>query len=71
VENSLHHVRDVTMGEDACRVRTGSAPQVLAAMRNAALALLKRAGCTNIAAALRRQSVHVNEALRMIGIAEN
>lgn len=71
VENSLHHVRDVTMGEDACRVRKGAAPQVLAAVRNATLALLKRAGCTNIAAALRRQSVHVTEALQMIGIVEN
>ena len=27
IENGLHHVRDVTLGEDACRVRTGSAAQ--------------------------------------------
>src|SRR5262249_53772256 len=33
--NGLHYVRDVTLGEDACRVRTGSAPQILAALRNA------------------------------------
>ena len=31
IENRLHYVRDVTLGEDACRVRTGMAPQVLAA----------------------------------------
>ena len=36
IKNQLHDVRDVTLGEDACRVRTGSAPQVLAALRNAA-----------------------------------
>ena len=25
IENGLHFVRDVTLGEDACRARTGSA----------------------------------------------
>ena len=34
IENGLHYVRDVTMGEDASRVRSGNAPQVLAALRN-------------------------------------
>ena len=34
VENGVHYVRDVTLGEDACRVRKGTAPQVLAALRN-------------------------------------
>src|SRR3954454_24881187 len=28
IENRLHYVRDETLGEDRCRVRTGSAPQV-------------------------------------------
>lgn len=27
IENSLHYVRDVTLGEDACRVRSGDAPK--------------------------------------------
>jgi len=40
IENGLHWVRDVTMGEDKCRVRRGNAPQVLAALRNAALHLV-------------------------------
>lgn len=53
VENRLHWVRDVTFGEDASQVRTGAAPQVLAALRNAVLALLRDAGWTNIAEALR------------------
>jgi predicted transposase YbfD/YdcC len=39
IENGLHWVRDVTMGEDRCRVRKGDGPQVLAALRNAALHL--------------------------------
>jgi hypothetical protein len=64
-------VRDVTMGEDACRVRTGAAPQVLAGVRNAVVALLRHAGWTNVAAALRHYSVKVGKALRLVGVPEN
>jgi hypothetical protein len=39
IENTLFHVRDVTFREDACRVRSGCAPQALAEIRNAALTL--------------------------------
>jgi len=48
IENRLFCVRDVTLREDQCRVRSGSAPQVLAALRNAALTLLRQLGFTNI-----------------------
>jgi hypothetical protein len=44
IENGLFHVRDVTFHEDACRVRTGSAPQVLAEIRNATLTIIRRTG---------------------------
>jgi hypothetical protein len=40
IENCLHYVRDVALREDACRVRSGNAPQVLAALRNAAVHLI-------------------------------
>lgn len=53
IENKLFRVRDVTLGEDASQVRKGSAPEVMAALRNTVLALLRRSGATNIAAALR------------------
>ena len=68
IENRLHYVRDVTLGEDASQVRTGSAPQVMAALRNATIGLLRMAGATNIAAALRRNSAHPEEALAMLGL---
>ena len=42
IENRLHYVRDVSMGEDACRVRTGQAPQNLSAMRNLVIGLIRR-----------------------------
>ena len=44
IENRLHHVRDVTFGEDACRVRSGSAAQVLAELRNTALTIIRQTG---------------------------
>ena len=42
IENRLHYVRDVSMGEDACRVRSGDAPQNLSALRNLAIGLIRR-----------------------------
>ena len=66
IENRLHWVRDMSMGEDACRVRTGAAPQILAALRNAGLWLMRSSGITAIAAALRRHAAKPEEALRLI-----
>ncbi|WP_255306574.1 ISAs1 family transposase [Streptomyces sp. Wb2n-11] len=50
----LHHVRDVTFGEDASRGRTGIAPRAMATLRNLAVGLMRQAGWTNIAAATDR-----------------
>ena len=68
IENRLHWVRDVTMGEDASRIRTGSAPQALAGLRNAAISLLRLLGETNIAAALRENLYHVRRLLTKLGV---
>jgi predicted transposase YbfD/YdcC len=68
IENRLHYVRDVTMGEDESQVRAGSAPQVMAALRNATIGLLRMAGATNIAAALRRNAARPKEVLALLGI---
>lgn len=42
IENRLHHVRDVSMNEDRCRVRACGI--ALANLRNATLTLIPRAG---------------------------
>lgn len=68
IENKLHYVRDVTMGEDACQVRSGAAPQVLAALRSAAVALLRLNGWTNIAAGLREGAWRPGTVLRLLGL---
>jgi len=54
IENSLHHVRDVTFDEDRSRVRTGSGPRVMASLRNLAIAIHRLNGEKNIASAARR-----------------
>lgn len=69
IENGLHYVRDVTLGEDACQVRADRAPANLAACRNTALNLLRRAGVTNVAAALRRHAMYPQQALALMGLA--
>jgi predicted transposase YbfD/YdcC len=53
IENKVFHVRDQTMGEDACRVRKRSAPVVFSTLRNSVLNLLQTLGVKNRAAQLR------------------
>jgi predicted transposase YbfD/YdcC len=67
IENRVHWVRDVTFDEDRSQVRTGASPQVLAALRNLAISLIRRAGHSNVAAALRRHNAHLKEALDLVG----
>lgn len=66
VENGLHHLRDLTFGEDACRVRSQSAPEVLAGIRNAALHILKRVNPKNIAGAMWHLAAKPFKAIRLI-----
>ena len=68
IENKLHWVRDVTFDEDRSQVRCGNIPQVMAALRNSAIGLLRWAGETNIAAACRRFAAQPAQALALIGI---
>jgi len=68
VENKLHWVRDETMGEDRSRVRTGSAPQAMAAIRNGILNALRLDKVVNVAAALRNFSTCCRKPLAFLGI---
>jgi predicted transposase YbfD/YdcC len=68
IENGLHRVRDVVLGEDASRIRTGTGPQVMACLRNLAIGALSRAGPVNIAAALRHHSRRPTRPLVTLGI---
>jgi predicted transposase YbfD/YdcC len=68
IENGLHWVRDVTSGEDASQLRTGTAPQVMSSLRNLAIGVLSRAGPVNLAAALRRHARDPTRPLATLGI---
>jgi hypothetical protein len=41
---ALHHLGDITFAEGACKVRTGAAPNVMAALRNLAIGVVSRTG---------------------------
>ncbi|CDZ87539.1 ISAs1 family transposase [Rhodococcus ruber] len=56
IENRLHWVRDVTFDEDRSTISTGTAPRVMATIRNTAVSILRLAGHTSIATALRHHS---------------
>jgi predicted transposase YbfD/YdcC len=68
IENKSHWVRDVTMDEDRSQVRCKNIPQVMAALRNTAIGLMRSSGETNIAAASRRFAAQPWNALALIGI---
>jgi hypothetical protein len=65
---ALHHVRDTTYAEDASQLRTGTAPQVMATLRNLAIGVLGRAGPVNLAAALRHHARDPARPLATLGI---
>lgn len=58
IENRLHWVRDVTLGEDASAIHRGQAPLVVALLRTTVLALLRHTGATSLAAAQRDLALH-------------
>jgi len=68
IENRSHWVRDVTFDEDRSQVRCGNIPQVMAALRNTVIGLIRWAGHTNIAAACRHFAAQPQAALHLIGI---
>ena len=67
IENQLHWIRDVTLGEDASQVRTDNLPQVMAALRNCAINLLRLYNFSLIPDGLDYFSAHPFDALTAIG----
>ncbi|WP_433793800.1 ISAs1 family transposase [Actinoplanes sp. CA-252034] len=68
IENKIHWVRDVTFDEDRSQIRTGTGPEIMAALRNAAIGALRIAGTTNIAAAIRHHARDSGRTLALLGI---
>ena len=68
IENKLHWVKDVVMGEDKSTIHLGAGPQVMGAIRNTVLNVLRKAGHCKISSQLRRNSRNPSGALALLGI---
>jgi predicted transposase YbfD/YdcC len=68
IENSLHYVRDTTFDEDRSQIRTRTAPQVMATLKNLAISLLRLNSFKNIASGLRHFAAQQHLTLALIGL---
>jgi predicted transposase YbfD/YdcC len=68
IENKLHYVTDVTMGEDKSTIHCDNGPNIMAALRNLVISLLRHAGFSTIAARLRYNSGHPKAALAVLSL---
>lgn len=71
IENQLHYVRDVTLREDDCRVRSGNAPQILAALRNTMIHLLANAPAKSRPEAIEQLQINPDRARQLIGVPQS
>lgn len=67
IENGLHYRRDVTMQEDASRIRKGTSPQVMAALRNTIVHALSEIIAPSLASAMRKMNNCLSQALDLLG----
>ncbi len=67
IENPIHHVRDVTFGEDAGHAAQGNTAHVLAALRNGLLMLFRSANWRSIPDALAHYGASVARVFTLIG----
>ena len=67
IENGSHWIRDVTFGEDLSQVRNDHLPQVMAALRNCVISLLRLLHFRFIPDAFDHFAAHSSETLAVIG----
>ena len=68
IENGLHYRRDVTLQEDASLLRRGNGPEVLAALNNGVIAVVRQHGEHNLAAVQRRFMRRFDQAINCLGL---
>ena len=54
------------LGEDACQIRTGASPSLLAQLNNMVLSLMDRLGVHNVARQMRYFDAHLGQALDLL-----
>jgi predicted transposase YbfD/YdcC len=68
IENGLHYRRDVSLAEDASRLRRGHGPQVMAALNNAVIGLVLSSGARNLAAVQRNVAFRFDRYLARLSL---
>ena len=66
IENKLHWVKDVTLDEDRCQLRTAHTHHLMALFRNLTLSLLRLNNFHNIASALRTFAAQPHRAIALV-----
>lgn len=68
IENRVHWVRDTLWQEDRCRIKSPCGGHNMAAIRNAAMNLLRLAKTPNLTAAVRENAYRVDRLFARLGI---
>jgi len=68
IENGEHRRRDVDFNEDHGRIRTGSGPQVMAALRNLVISIFNKGKVRSFPRAMRRFRAHPENLFDFLGI---
>ena len=68
IENRSHYVRDVTFDEDRSQVRTGTAPRMMAILRNLAITCIRALGFRYVPEGLRYFGQRPRLALNLLGL---
>ncbi len=66
IENGLHYRRDVTFKEDKVKKKSLSGGQIMAALNNLAIGILRKTGWENIAQARRFYNAQIHKGLELI-----
>jgi predicted transposase YbfD/YdcC len=66
IENGLHYRRDVSFKEDAVRKKSFNGGQIMAALNNLAIGILRKTGWENLAKARRFYEIKFAKGLELI-----
>jgi predicted transposase YbfD/YdcC len=67
IENPLHWVKDVVLGEDECSIRARPAAAMMALVRNLAITLFRHAGYPSITTAIDLLGNDLDQLLHIVG----
>lgn len=70
IENGLHRRRDVSFHEDKATIRKGTAPQIMAALKNLVISIFHRATVRSFPTAFRRFAAKPEELFHFLGLPE-